>query len=283
MSPSDALHATPIVDAGAAPTSAGLVLHGIYGRGRNWASVAKQTVARRPDWSFWLTDLRLHGDSPPQAPPHTVAAAAHDVVELAARVAANGAPVRAIVGHSFGGKVALSAAAPLAETRDRSGLEQIWIVDSTPEAREPAGSAWEMLGIVRSLPARFASRADAVAALEASGLSSGVATWMATNLRFAEGAFAWTLDFDALEAMLRDFFATDLWPVVERPPGDVTLHFVKAEESSTLSEPACARIDAIARDTGRVHLHRVAGGHWVNSENPGAIVDLLTRELTAPR
>jgi esterase len=261
------------------PAHAAILLHGIYGRGRNWTSVAKQTAAKRPDWGFWLTDLRLHGASPPQPPPHTVAACARDVVALATRLSGDAAPVRAILGHSFGGKVALASAQALAEGADETGLDHVWVIDSTPEAREPGGSAWDMLAIVRSLPARFAARADAIAAMEARDLSPGVAAWMATNLRFEDGGFVWVLDFDALEALLRDFFVTDLWPVVEQPPGHVTIHFVKAEESSTLSESACARIATLEREAGRVHLHRVAGGHWVNSENPAAIVDLLSREL----
>lgn len=274
MDPHPRLHATPIAAEGRSDERWGMVLHGIYGRGRNWASVARQAVARRPDWGFWLIDLRLHGDSPAMAPPHTIAAAADDVVQAARALAAERGPVRAVIGHSFGGKVALSMAAPLADD-----LDQIWIVDSTPEARVPDGSAWQMLALVRSLPPRFASRAEAVAALEAQGLERGTATWMTTNLRYTDGAFTWGLDFDALEAMLRDFFATDLWEVVERPPGRVSLHFIKAVASSTLSEAACTRLEAIALATGRVHLHRVRSGHWVNTDNPTAVVDLLASEL----
>jgi Alpha/beta hydrolase family len=267
------LHATPVAADGRAPEKWALVLHGIYGRGRNWLTVAREVATRRPEWGFWLTDLRLHGDSPAMAPPHTVAAAAEDVANLATSVDALH-PVRAVLGHSFAGKVTLSLASRLAQV-----LHQIWVVDSTPDARVPDGTAWRMLEIVRSLPDRFASRADATAALEARGLAPGVAAWMSTNLRRTADGFTWRLDFEAMEALLRDFFATDFWPVVEHPPGRVVLHFVKAQESSTLSEQACARIEAIGRANGRVHLDRVTGGHWVNTENPSAIVELLTQHL----
>lgn len=249
------------------------MLHGIYGRGRNWSTVARQVAAQRPDWGFELIDLRLHGDSPAGDPPHTLAAVAADVVALAQEEAGRGATIRAAIGHSFGGKVALALAGRI-ET-----LDQIWIIDSTPGTREPGGAAWEMLDVVRGLPARFTTRAEAIAGLEGRGLSPGVAAWMATNLRAAEGGLTWSLDFDALEALLRDFFATDLWHTIESPPGRVVVHVIKAEESSTLDEAACARIAAAARETGRVHLHRVAGGHWVNTENPSAIVSLLAAHL----
>jgi esterase len=266
------LHSHPVVHAGHTPDGWALVLHGIYGRGRNWSAVAKQTAARRPAWGFRLVDLRLHGDSPPGAPPHTLTAAAADVAALAASAHEAGTPVRAVIGHSFGGKVAL-AVAPQIET-----LDQIWVIDSSPGMRTPGGSAWDMLALLRALPPRFATRAEAVAALEQRGLAPGVAAWMATNLR-GEGDYAWSLDFDALESLLRDFFATDLWRAIDAPAGHATIHVVKAEESSTLDEAACARVAAAARATGRVHLHRVAGGHWVNADNPSAIVDLLAAHL----
>src|SRR5262249_39827372 len=141
--------------------------------------------------------------------------------------------VSAVLGHSFGGKVALALTTPLAAT-----LSQVWVIDSTPDARAPSGSAWDLLAHVRALPATFATRAEAIAALEGRGWPTGVATWMATNLRFGDGRFRWTLDFDGLEALARSFFATDLWHIVEQPPSGVEIHFVKAEESHALSEEA---------------------------------------------
>ncbi len=249
------------------------MLHGIYGRGRNWQSIAKELKGRRPDWGSILVDLRLHGDSPGFTPPHTLASAAEDVAQTIEAVAAeDGGNVSAVLGHSFGGKVALSLA-----TR---GPSQIWVIDSTPDAHQPRGSAWNMLQHVRELPTTFTSRADAVAALQQRGWNTGVATWMATNLRYSDGQFRWTLDFDAMESLMRSFFDTDLWPLVETPPDGVDIYFVKGEESSTLTEEACARIERAHATNGRVHLHRLAGGHWLNTDNPQGILDLLVANLS---
>jgi pimeloyl-ACP methyl ester carboxylesterase len=137
-----------------------------------------------------------------------------------------------------------------------------------------------MLEVIRSLPDHFASRDDLIGALEGHGLASATAQWMATNLEHHGGAYRWRFDIDALEALLRDFFRTDLWAVVERPPEDVELHIVKAEESSVLSPDAIARIDAAAAKAP-VHLHRVAGGHWLNADNPDALVELVVQWLPA--
>src|SRR4051812_24710793 len=40
-----------------------LVLHGIYGAGRNWGSIARRLVEARPEWGAVLVDLRMHGQS----------------------------------------------------------------------------------------------------------------------------------------------------------------------------------------------------------------------------
>lgn len=252
------------------------MLHGIYGRGRNWASIARSLVEAHPAWEAWLVNLRLHGASPALAPPHTVLGAAADVERLSGEDGplAAAPPIRAVLGHSFGGKVALALAPRLSGT-----LNQVWIIDSTPEARDPDGTAWGMLALVRALPPAFGSRADAVAALVAAGLSVGVANWMATNLRHTDAGFVWGLDFDALEALLRDFFATDLWAIVEAPPAGLQIHFVKGTASSTLSPAAVERLEAATHATGRVHLHHVEGGHWLHTENPGALLALMSAHL----
>ena len=181
MSPSKVaptLHRERVTAPGADPGSHLVFLHGIFGAGRNWATVARHLVRERPEWGALLVDLREHGSSQGFPPPHTLAAVAADVGRL---VLASEHPVRGVLGHSFGGKVALElvrggvgVAAAL--------LETLWVVDSTPEARAPGGSAWSVLAALKSVPGPFQHRAAGVAALQTLGVSEPVARWMATNL-----------------------------------------------------------------------------------------------------
>ena len=251
-----------------------LLLHGIYGAGRNWASVARTVVGSRPEWGVVLIDLRQHGASQGFSPPHTLEAAAADLQNLVRDEAID---ARAVLGHSFGGKVAMVYAREAAPP-----LEQLWIVDSTPDARPPSGSAWSMLSVLRSVPDAFDDREAAMRSLEEQGIERGTAQWMTTNLtRGDDGRLHWRIATDDMEALLQDFFRTDTWDVVEHPPAGLELHIVKAEESSVLDEQACRRLEAASRRTGRVHLHRVPSGHWVNADNPDAIVQLLVDRLPA--
>jgi esterase len=261
------------VTAGGEPARWIYVLHGIYGAGRNWASVLRRVARARPEWGAVLVDLRMHGHSQGMPPPHTVHAAAADLADLAD---ATGLVPAAVLGHSFGGKVALLFAG--LDAAASRALEQVWVVDSTPDARPPSGSAWGMLNLLRSMPARFRTRAQLVEALIGHGVQEGVAQWMATNLEPCPGGYRWRFDLDAMEALLTSFYETAAWDVIESPREGIEVHIVKAEASNVLEGEALERAEAAARST-RTFVHRVAGGHWVNAENPAAVEDLLVRML----
>lgn len=245
-----------------------VMLHGIYGAGRNWGSVARALVEARSEWGALLVDLRQHGGSMGFPGPHTLSAAASDLDAVSPP-----AGVRAVLGHSFGGKVALLKA------RDDAAVEQAWVIDSTPDAHTPDGSAWSMLEVLRRMPDRFQDRDAAVEALVAEGVAPSVATWMTTNLERRDGEYGWRIDLDDMEALLRDFFRTDLWDAVEQLRPGLELHFVRATGSPVLSTDAIARLRAVGEETGRVFVHEVQGGHWLNADNPEAVVELLGAHL----
>eukprot|EP00960_Hanusia_phi_P061592 764885-Hanusia_phi.AAC.3 len=81
------------------------ILHGILGNGRNWLPFARAMVRRLPDWQFLLLDLRGHGESvAPVQERHTLRCCARDVEVLGERL---GRAADVVIGHSFGGKVAM--------------------------------------------------------------------------------------------------------------------------------------------------------------------------------
>ncbi|MGH7474787.1 MAG: alpha/beta fold hydrolase [Longimicrobiales bacterium] len=247
-------------------------LHGIFGAGRNWGTVARRLVEARRDVGAVLVDLREHGGSRGFEPPHTVTAAAGDLCRL---VTATGRAPTAVVAHSFGGKVALAYTRACAQAPD-----QLWLVDATPAARpEPSGDAWTLLGILRSLPDEFESRDALIDALGEHGTARPVAQWIATNLERVErdggATYRWRFDLDALESLLRDFFREDLTGIAEDPPSGLEVHVIRASTSSVLDEDTLDRLERAAAASPRVHLHRVEGGHWLNLDNPDALLELL--------
>ena len=281
------LHHEIVEAPGAAPSRQMLLLHGIYGAGRNWGTIARRLVRARPEWRVVLVDLRSHGNSPRLAP-HTIDCCAADLPDLEEHL---GRPADAVLGHSFGGKVALlygrlraegGVPEPARGLRPETGggphgsqRLQLWVVDSSPSAGRPGGGAWRMLGVLRRHPGPFGSRAEVVDAVASERFSPLVANWMAINAVRTDTGLVWRIDPDEMEAYLRDYYRTDAWDVVERPPAGTSLHFIRALASSVLDDAAGRRIRGAARDTGQVVLHEVAGGHWVNTENPEALLGLL--------
>lgn len=257
-----------------APRRRLVVLHGAFGAGHNWRTVARNLVRQRPDWSVILPDLRLHGSSQGFLPPHTLRAAASDIATL---TQALGTHADALLGHSLGGKVALRYSADYP-----AGLEQLWVVDATPAPEPHTGSAWQMLRTVRALPREFESRADAAAALVRGGFTPVVAQWMTANLEQVGGRYRWRLDFNAIEELLDDASAADLWSMVADPTRATTLHFIKATDSDILSPKALQRLRTTST-AGGMSIHELVGGHWIQADNPDGVIRLLSEHLPAMR
>jgi esterase len=260
---------------GAEPERWLYVLHGIYGAGRNWASV-RGGGAARPEWGAhcsWTCAARRSQGFPP---PHTVDAAARGPRALAAHTARR--PRRRA--RPFVRRQGRAAGMPVRRRR-RAALRQVWVIDSTPErASRAAARGHAEPAALAARPVRQPRRARRC--LVGTAAPRPVAQWMATNLEADGGGYRWRFDLDAIEALLLSFFETDAWTSSSRRRRDVEVHLVKAEDSSVLSGAALERGARPPRRAAACTLHRVAGGHWVNAENPAAIERAAGADAVAP-
>lgn len=268
--------------------------HGILGSRNNWRSFAKKLVEARPAWRAVILDLRNHGESHGFAPPHTVEACAADLARLAEQT---GAPA-VVVGHSFGGKVALTYARAVPP-----GLEEAWILDAPPGLRSfgarredsrPGRSTREelerVLEVVSALPVPVASRKALVEELRRRGLPEKIAQWMTTNLRplprppessDAEPGFGWRFDLDAVPEMLASFGALDLWPFIEAHEGRPRIIIVRGGRSDRWTSDEQARlVRAVARGSVVEHVLPEAG-HWLHTDDPEGLFRALLPALAA--
>jgi esterase len=267
------LHTIEVVAEGATPEATVLFLHGILGSGVNWRSFARKLVERVPRFRALLVDLRQHGDSRGFSPPHDVANSAHDLVPLLGLEP----PTRAVIGHSFGGKVALE----LVGLRGAE-LERAIVVDSNPGARPTARGSETTLAVLSALETvslPVPTREGFVQAIVAQGTDSALAGWLALNLVRTEAGFALRIDTRDVRALLEDYFARDLWPLVERPP--CALHFVLGGRSRVLDDSDRARLGEIER-WSKVTTDVIAeAGHWVHVDAPDALLDVVARRLAS--
>lgn len=255
--------------AGEAPQAWAVIAHGIYGAGGNWRTIAKQLVEKRPDWGCILIDLRQHGRSEPGDPPHTLAACAEDVVAL---VDSLDIPVRALIGHSFGGKVMLAARSALADV-------QTIVMDASPSAgmRENNG-AEAVLRMMESLPSMWPSRDAFIEAVIAGGHSKPLAQWLGTNVVPVEGGYTLRLDLVAVRAMLTDYFARDLWADAFDPAFG-PLAFLVATRGNTIDAADRARLSGAP---AHVRVFEIDAGHWLHVDAPALVIAALSELLQPP-
>lgn len=237
-----------------------VILHGLLGNGRNWQRVAK---ALAETFRVHTLDLRNHGRSP-HAEPMTYAAMADDVDGW---LAANLEEPVHLVGHSMGGKVAMTVA-----TRFPQQLRSLVVVDIAPKVYAPR---WRQeFAAMRAIDvASLRSRQEAEAALEADVPDWAFRKFLLTNLeRLPEGGFRWTVNLPVLEAALPDLFAHPLQPD-ERFNGPTL--FLRGERSKYM----------VDGDEGRVAIHFPQGqvntvpgaGHNVHFDQPEAFVSEVER------
>jgi pimeloyl-ACP methyl ester carboxylesterase len=259
------LHHLSVGDEGAPYTA--FVLHGILGSARNWRAFARRFATEVPSWRFLLVDLRNHGESPPQDPPHVLSTCAQDLVELADHL---GVYPDAVVGHSFGGKVALAYAG-----LRPPGLSTAWVLDAQPGPvgeLAPDNEVRRVFEVLATLPGPFSSRAEAGAAVRDAGLAPAIVAWMTTNLRRDGDVYRWRFDLDGARSMIRDYLDADLWPVVDAEAAEV--HLVRAMRSDRWSDNTLAALDqrVAAR---RLVVHPLDSGHWVHVDDPEGLMRIL--------
>lgn len=269
------LHTALVRAPGATPTRALLFLHGILGSGTNLRGLAQSFVQADETLAAVLVDLRLHGRSRAPLPPHDVPACARDLEALASSLAW---PVAGVVGHSFGGKVALAyhAAHP--------DLERLVILDSGLGARpDRAGSEETMsvLAMLERLPTHYDKREAFVARVQSEGHGRGIADWLAMNLERTPHGFTLRLDAAGIRALLDSYFSLDLWPVLERSTAS-RIDLVIGGRSRVWDDADRARADSLAATKPNLHVHLLPeAGHWVHVDSPDALRAALAIEPRA--
>jgi pimeloyl-ACP methyl ester carboxylesterase len=259
-----------------------VLIHGILGSRRNLLSFAKRLAQAFPSWQFVLVDLRCHGQtanmpSPPQGE-HSVTSAARDV--LGTLNALKIYP-HTLIGHSFGGKVAMSMVHQFGKRLPRP--VQVWVLDTVP------GDVWceagdhprDTIAHCRALAMPVPTRKYLVDSLTSAGFTAEGAQWMTTNLTpvsvrdfpdAPNGSLTWTFDLNGIVDMYRSYEATDLWPMLRNPPVGAEVDFVRAERSAFAWDEA--DVKRMTETGARVHFLPNAS-HWVHIDNPEGLLEIL--------
>jgi pimeloyl-ACP methyl ester carboxylesterase len=232
-----------------------LLLHGLFGAGRNWGGIQKRLAQRH---RVLAPDLRNHGESE-HAAAMDYPAMAEDVAELIAR---RGVAPAAVLGHSMGGKVAMALA-----LRHPEMVARLVVADIAPIRYPPAlrgyVAAMRALALTPGL-----SRREADAALEAAIPEAGIRAFLLQSLDFGGDVPVWKLGLAEIAAampVIEDF------PVTGRYEGPTLV--LAGERSSYIKPEHHALLRSFFPAARFATVERA--GHWVHADNPNAVLALL--------
>ncbi len=230
-----------------------IVLHGLFGSGRNWQSHSRRFAER---FQVICIDLRNHGQSF-HADEMNYTVMAEDVARLLERL--NLGTCR-IFGHSMGGKVAMTLAV------NYPGLvSRLVIADIAPVSYRHHYD--DLIDPILALPLdQIESRTQADHLLRPNIPEDSLRVFLMQNLVRESGGWCWRVNWRTIQRDMEYLTGFD-----ELPPGwriDLPTLFIRGARSDYVGDAEMAEI--------RTHFGRVEfttledAGHWLHAERPAA-------------
>ncbi|KAI0368626.1 alpha/beta-hydrolase [Pilatotrama ljubarskyi] len=246
-----------------------VILHGLFGTKRNWGSLSKAFVKElgRPVYTL---DLRNHGTSP-HAEPHTYEAMAADVLHFCQSHALSSI---SLLGHSMGGKVAMTVALDPALPSDL--LSHLIVADIAPSR---GALSDEFQGYIRGMKkieeSHVKTRQEADRILREFEQDPMTRAFLLMNLEHPTAHHPHPLRFrvpvDLLGNSIPDIGGFPYSPG-ERTWEGPTL-FIKGEKSKYINKH---NVDTAKAFFPNMVLETLDASHWVHSERPNEFKALVT-------
>ena len=242
-----------------------VILHGLFGMGRNWAGIARGLSESH---RVLTVDLRNHGTSP-WADEMTYEAMAEDVAQLIKTHAT--VPV-SLIGHSMGGKTAMTLALTQPDL-----LARICIVDIAPV---PYDHDFEghLMAMSNLDVASLTRRSEAEAALLAELDDIFLARFLIRNLKTdAAGHFEWGVNLGALAEHIDDITGFPIFEADDAFEGRAL--FIAGGESDYIQPYHQAEIERLFPEAETEVIPDT--GHWVHADKPDVVTARLADFLAA--
>ena len=223
-----------------------MIVHGLYGSGRNWGVIAK----RLSDQFFVITvDLRNHGDSP-WLDTHNYHVMADDLVEVI-----NSLNIKPnIIGHSMGGKAAMVLA-----LKRPNLVRHLIIADIAPVKYEHDQS--QFIEAMQKVDlSKVEKRSDATLALSKFVEDKSLQNFFTQSLDIK--AKRWKLNLKVLRSEMSEILS---FPKIESEFSGHSL-FLKGEKSDYIKSEHRKLIKSLFTKA-RFATFKEAG-HWLHAEKP---------------
>ena len=223
-----------------------MIVHGLYGSGRNWGVIAKRLSDR---YRVYTIDLRNHGLSP-RSDTHGYPEMAADIAELIEHL---GAPMH-VMGHSMGGQAVMTLALTKPELLTRMVVADI----------APVAYTHSQLPYIHAMKAvdlsRVTRRSEAEAQLAEQGVEPALCSFFTQSLDISEKR--WRLNLDTLEAEMPKIMGfPDLSETFDGP-----VLFLSGANSDYVQSEHRAEIKARFPNARFAKLKDA--GHWLHADKP---------------
>lgn len=240
-------------DADATPV---LLIHGLFGSLDNLGVLARGLKADRP---LIQVDVRNHGLSP-RSDEMSYRAMAQDMLETLDR---HGIDKATVIGHSMGGKIAMTMTA-LAPER----LAQLVLIDIAPVDYQTRRHDTIFAAVNAVTKAGVTQRAAAAEVMRAFITEEGVIQFLLKSFHDGEWRFN-------VPALWDNYASISGWETVPSWPGPAL--FIRGELSPYLDD---IHRNALLAQFPQARAHVIAGaGHWVHAEKPDAVLRAVRRFL----
>ncbi|MFK7963939.1 MAG: alpha/beta fold hydrolase [Burkholderiaceae bacterium] len=237
-----------------------LLLHGLFGSSRNWVSVQK---ALAEHYHVVSVDLRNHGESG-WHDEMNYAVMAQDISNL---IASRGWEQVSVLGHSMGGKVAITLA-----LRQPPELQRLIVADIAPVVYAPHHREFIQAMLALDL-SRIERRSDADRQLASTIAEPGVRAFLLQNLVQKGPEWFWRFNLKALDESL--VALGDFPAAIEASRWNGPVCVIRGGASDYITTDGRAAFD---RYFESVEHHALAGaGHWLHAEQPAAFIDIVRR------
>ncbi len=233
-----------------------VLLHGLFGAAANFGAIQRRLASGRRVIAF---DLRNHGYSP-HDPAMPYAAMAADVLDSLAGL---GAPRAALIGHSMGGKVAMTAA-----LMQPDRVSRLVVADIAPVRYAPAFRSFvdAMLAIPLAPGLR---RAEADLALASVVPDARVRGFLLQDLQFGPAPH-WRIGLQGIAANLPTIEGWETPPASCFTGPTLVLRGERSDYVQPEHRPAIRALFPAARFTSLK-----GAGHWLHADAPDAFIAVL--------
>ncbi|MCX2744550.1 alpha/beta fold hydrolase [Mangrovivirga sp. M17] len=234
-----------------------VILHGLFGSSDNWMSIAKTL---EDEFHIYVVDQRNHGQSP-HSDEWNYEVMAQDISDFIDEYIGHST---AVLGHSMGGKVAMTLAMQHSEK-----VKKLLVADIAPR-HYPVHHRQILDGLIKVDEANPKSRKEADDVLSDYISEKSIRMFLLKNLgRGENNNLKWKINLEVINDKIEEVGKSQK----ELEPTDVPTLFVGGEKSDYIRDEDKDLIKELFPESNVIQLKKA--GHWLHAEQPESFTTVI--------